>query len=206
MLTIDLENNLNGSTAAANVKKKQKLVKHKRKNWRKTDISEVEQGIEELRKEERTGLVTKLVHFSSIYFATVPFFAVVKRCARREEERRALLCEQEEATARRERHATGAQEEGTSLARGENGQSGLLQKLEAGPEQRAGPQRAHICQACGELEPTEDAERAHGQKVHGSSAGQEACEEQVRAARRAGQEGPEDQHPHRGQLQHRHLE
>lgn len=36
-------------------KKKQKLVKHKRKNWKKTDISEVEQGIEELRQEQLLG-------------------------------------------------------------------------------------------------------------------------------------------------------
>jgi hypothetical protein len=54
MLSIDLENNLNGP-ATNGAKKKQKLVKHKRKNWRKTDISEIEQGIEELRKEELTG-------------------------------------------------------------------------------------------------------------------------------------------------------
>jgi hypothetical protein len=36
-------------------KKKQQLVKHKRKNWKKLDISEVEQGIEELRQQELTG-------------------------------------------------------------------------------------------------------------------------------------------------------
>jgi len=36
-------------------KKKQQLVKHKRKNWKKTDISEVEEGIEDLRQQKRTG-------------------------------------------------------------------------------------------------------------------------------------------------------
>jgi hypothetical protein len=36
-------------------KTKQKLVKHKRKNWRKTDISEVEKGIDDLRQEQLTG-------------------------------------------------------------------------------------------------------------------------------------------------------
>lgn len=36
-------------------KKKQKLVKHKRKNWKKTDISEVEKGIDDLRHQELTG-------------------------------------------------------------------------------------------------------------------------------------------------------
>ncbi len=38
-------------------KKKQKLVKHKRKNWKKTDISEIEEGIEDLRQQELTGFV-----------------------------------------------------------------------------------------------------------------------------------------------------
>ena len=36
-------------------KKKQQLVKHRRKNWAKTDISEVEKGIEDLRQQKRTG-------------------------------------------------------------------------------------------------------------------------------------------------------
>jgi hypothetical protein len=36
-------------------KKKQQLVKHKRKNWAKTDISEVEKGIDDLRQQKRTG-------------------------------------------------------------------------------------------------------------------------------------------------------
>ena len=36
-------------------KKKQKLVKHKRKNWSKTDISDVEKGIDDLRHQELTG-------------------------------------------------------------------------------------------------------------------------------------------------------
>lgn len=51
MLKINLENGQNGTDK----KKKQKLVKHKRKNWSKTDISEVEKGIDELRQEQLTG-------------------------------------------------------------------------------------------------------------------------------------------------------
>ena len=35
--------------------KKQKLVKHKHKNWSKIDISDVERGIDELRQEKLTG-------------------------------------------------------------------------------------------------------------------------------------------------------
>lgn len=35
--------------------KKQKLVKHRRKNWAKTDISEVEERIDEIRKEKLAG-------------------------------------------------------------------------------------------------------------------------------------------------------
>lgn len=38
-------------------KRKQKLVKHRRKNWKKTDISEIETRYEELKQEERSGLV-----------------------------------------------------------------------------------------------------------------------------------------------------
>ena len=38
-------------------KKKQKLVKHKHKNWSKIDISEVEKGIDDLRHQELTGFV-----------------------------------------------------------------------------------------------------------------------------------------------------
>ena len=36
-------------------KRKQKLVKHKRKNWKKTDIVEIEDKIDDLRQQERTG-------------------------------------------------------------------------------------------------------------------------------------------------------
>lgn len=41
----------------SNVKKtkKQQLVKHRRKNWKKTDISEIEQGIDDLRQQQITG-------------------------------------------------------------------------------------------------------------------------------------------------------
>ena len=35
--------------------RKQKLVKHKRKNWKKTDINEIEQKIDDLRQQERSG-------------------------------------------------------------------------------------------------------------------------------------------------------
>jgi hypothetical protein len=53
MKMLNLE--LNTSNDDKTKKKKQKLVKHKRKNWSKTDISEVERGIDELRKEQLTG-------------------------------------------------------------------------------------------------------------------------------------------------------
>ena len=59
MLTLNLEDNKLESVEGKNLKRKQKLVKHRRKNWKKTDISEVEQGIEELRKEELTGYVNR---------------------------------------------------------------------------------------------------------------------------------------------------
>lgn len=36
-------------------KRKQKLVKHKRKNWKKTDLTEIEKAIEDVKHEERTG-------------------------------------------------------------------------------------------------------------------------------------------------------
>lgn len=35
--------------------KKQQLVKHKRKNWKKTDIADIEQGIDDLRQQQLTG-------------------------------------------------------------------------------------------------------------------------------------------------------
>ena len=35
--------------------KKQKLVKHKHKNWSKLDVSEIEKGIDALRQEQLTG-------------------------------------------------------------------------------------------------------------------------------------------------------
>lgn len=35
--------------------KKQQLVKHKRKNWKKTDIDDIERGIDDLRQQELTG-------------------------------------------------------------------------------------------------------------------------------------------------------
>ena len=53
MKTNIIENNLFDQTKSK--KTKQRLVKHRRKNWAKTDISEIEKGIDELRHEERTG-------------------------------------------------------------------------------------------------------------------------------------------------------
>jgi hypothetical protein len=38
-------------------KRKQKLVKHKRKNWKKTDIVEIEEKIDDLRQQERSGYI-----------------------------------------------------------------------------------------------------------------------------------------------------
>ena len=48
---IDLEFN----TETTVKPKKQQLVKHKRKNWRKTDIDDIERGIDDLRQQELTG-------------------------------------------------------------------------------------------------------------------------------------------------------
>lgn len=56
MLTLNLEDPLKSGTTDQNKKKKQKLVKHKRKNWKKTDIVEIEQGVEELRQQKNHGL------------------------------------------------------------------------------------------------------------------------------------------------------
>lgn len=56
MLTLNLEDTLKSSLSDQIRKKKQKLVKHKRKNWKKTDIDEVEQGIDDLRQQKIHGL------------------------------------------------------------------------------------------------------------------------------------------------------
>ncbi|CAF0745882.1 unnamed protein product [Brachionus calyciflorus] len=55
MLTLNLEDQLSKDNGESGKKKKQKLVKHRRKNWKKTDIAEVEQGIEDLRQQQRSG-------------------------------------------------------------------------------------------------------------------------------------------------------
>ena len=52
----DVDSELTSVTAISK-KKKQQLVKHKRKNWSKTDIADVEQGMDELRQEQLTGFV-----------------------------------------------------------------------------------------------------------------------------------------------------
>ena len=54
MLNPDVDISFNTEKSASK-SKKQTLVKHKRKNWKKTDISEIEQGIEDLRQQELTG-------------------------------------------------------------------------------------------------------------------------------------------------------
>ena len=56
------------ASASTNKKKKQQLVKHKRKNWSKTDIADVEQGMEELRQEQLTGLVFISLSLSLHFF------------------------------------------------------------------------------------------------------------------------------------------
>ena len=38
-------------------RKRKKLSKNKKKNWRKTDIDDVEEYLEDKRHEERTGLI-----------------------------------------------------------------------------------------------------------------------------------------------------
>jgi hypothetical protein len=63
MLKLDL----NTSNDDKTTKKKQKLVKHKRKNWSKTDISDVERGIDELRKEQLTGYLFFIYFLNLIY-------------------------------------------------------------------------------------------------------------------------------------------
>lgn len=55
MLSLNLDDALTRGDLDQKKKKKQKLVKHKRKNWAKTDISEVEQGIEELKQQQLAG-------------------------------------------------------------------------------------------------------------------------------------------------------
>jgi hypothetical protein len=54
MLNPNLEM-LPSSSEILKKKKKQTLVKHKRKNWSKTDIQEVERGIDDLRHQQLTG-------------------------------------------------------------------------------------------------------------------------------------------------------
>lgn len=53
MLNPELDLSLN--TESSEKPKKQKLVKHKRKNWKKTDITEIEQGHDDLKQQELTG-------------------------------------------------------------------------------------------------------------------------------------------------------
>ncbi len=43
------------SSSAAKKQKKQQLVKHRRKNWKKTNIDEIEQGIDDYRQQLLTG-------------------------------------------------------------------------------------------------------------------------------------------------------
>lgn len=62
MLKLDL------NPSDSSKKKKQKLVKHKRKNWKKTDISEVEQGIDELRQEQLAGGVVAEKKDSDLFY------------------------------------------------------------------------------------------------------------------------------------------
>jgi hypothetical protein len=51
-----INNNANEENAIASKKpKKQKLVKHKHKNWSKLDVSDIERGIDNLRQEQLTG-------------------------------------------------------------------------------------------------------------------------------------------------------
>jgi hypothetical protein len=49
------DNDNNSIKMVATTKKKQKLVKHKRKNWSKTNIDDVERGIDDLRHQKLTG-------------------------------------------------------------------------------------------------------------------------------------------------------
>ena len=61
-------------------KKKQKLVKHKRKNWKKTDISEIEEGIEDLRQQELTGFVFNQFKSKLFIYGLKMNFIQKKRC------------------------------------------------------------------------------------------------------------------------------
>ena len=61
-------------------KKKQKLVKHKRKNWKKTDISEIEEGIEDLRQQELTGFAVLTVSKKKLLFHWLKESFLLKRC------------------------------------------------------------------------------------------------------------------------------
>ncbi len=48
-------NNDESMEIASKKPKKQKLVKHKHKNWSKLDVSDIERGIDNLRQEQLTG-------------------------------------------------------------------------------------------------------------------------------------------------------
>jgi len=55
MLNPEIDISFDTEPSAAKKSKKQQLVKHKRKNWKKTDLDDVEQGIDDYRQQQLTG-------------------------------------------------------------------------------------------------------------------------------------------------------
>ncbi|RNA22811.1 glioma tumor suppressor candidate region protein 2 [Brachionus plicatilis] len=68
MLTLNLEDSLKSGVSDQIRKKKQKLVKHKRKNWKKTGIVEVEQGIDDFRQQKNHGGVISEKKDEDLFF------------------------------------------------------------------------------------------------------------------------------------------
>lgn len=64
MLSLNIQND---NESEKKVTKKQKLVKHRRKNWSKTDISDVEKQIEDFNRQKLAGLAYKKYYINILY-------------------------------------------------------------------------------------------------------------------------------------------
>lgn len=74
--------------------KKQKLVKHRRKNWAKTDISDVERSIDDLRRQKLAGYLSSHYNRSKVLKSST-LYCSKKRHIVGEERRRAIRHKQE---------------------------------------------------------------------------------------------------------------
>lgn len=63
MLTLHLEDEASQSTSNKSKVKKQKLVKHRRKNWSKTDIAEIEEQVNEFNRQKLAGYLFRMLFF-----------------------------------------------------------------------------------------------------------------------------------------------